>query len=940
MILRRTLTLLLLSAFAIFSAKAQQLTDRLPVDSLLRMGTLDNGATYYVRANKKDPQRANFHILYKVGALQEDDSQDGLAHFLEHMAFNGSKNFYGNQLIDYMESIGVSNSSVNAGTAQQYTTYEITGVPVVRETIIDSLLLALHDWAGFITLADEDIDNERGVIREEMRTRNTAGNRMMEKNALTDFGSNSIIARRNVIGTDDQIANFSYDQIRSFYHKWYRPDLQAFIIVGDFDPDEMVEKLKATMADVKPFDVQTPREPIVVQIDDEPVIGIYTDPELTSYSLNLAIRSRGVSNSENDTYGGVYTGLLQDMFYSIMKERFTDILTVAPFHRAFVYRDRLGDMFYSPIDGYDATYAGVTYDYGKDIDAFESLLTEMYRAKRHGFNPGELARVKAKLRSNAENMVQSSNDRSNWDYVDEYHDHFLRNNNICDDENYYYILMDAIDNITLEQLNTTASEWLGDLGWSITVNTPDKQGEEVVSEEDILAAIAKVRSSEIPPLAEEELSGEFFTEELTGSKVIDTQQGEFESIVWTLENGIKVVFKPSDLDPTDLSIVSSCDGGTALLSDFEDLVNAELYQVTADMGVADFSAANLNKLLSGKDVYASKYISQYTHGYISSCVPRDALEMFQLLYLTATAPRYDSDKLELGKEKVRSHIKNIKGTPTKAIYDSILYTVYENPERLDMNKEEVSDIFSMEGVRKLTDLYFSSARDMVFVIIGNIEPADLQPLVETYIGSLPVGGETMSKGDHYSIIRGGEIKNEFTSVMENPKVTSYTQYSGDWEYSVRAKLCFEIIAGLLETAYDKSIREEKGGTYGVSCSGELVAEQGKFAFVIDYETDDSKVDYLQPLIYAEIEEMISRGARAKDLSKVKSNYRKLYYDYQNENDFWSSRLEGYYFWGRDDYRDYLEILESITVKDIRDFAREIFTQGNLITIIQRPELGK
>ncbi len=936
----RNLFLSFLLLVGIVSAGAQDLMDKIPMDPEVRVGTLDNGARYYVRSNDKDPDRANFHIVYQVGGLQETDPQDGLAHFLEHMAFNGSKNFPGNGLIDYLQSIGIRfGENLNAGTAQQYTTYMITDVPIERETVVDSLLLALHDWAGFITLADKDIDEERGVIREELRQRNSAYTRFMEKNAAIEYPG-SIVAERNVIGTDSLLQSFSYDDIRDFYNKWYRPDLQAFIIVGDFDADEMVEKLKKVMANVEPSAEKAPKEKIKIPYSETPKVGVFTDPEQTQYNISFGIQGKGLANKYNDTYMSAMNDMVDGVYYMAMNERFEDIIQKgnAPFMGAYSYHTDYGDMFGFGIDGYDGLYGTVIYESAdKWEDAYKTLLTEVYRMQRYGITEGELERAKANILADMKRDMENADDHSNQYYVNQLESNFLSNRYIPSSEDKYEDGAKILENLTLEQVNATIASWVTDRGWTVLANLPEKEGEEVPTNEDLLAVLEQVKTSEIEAPANDIVKRPLITTELKGSPVAKTESGEFETTIWTLENGIKVIFKPSELKADELMLRGTQMGGTSKFTQTADQVNADFFDIVDQFGVGDFSSNELSKQLSGKIAGASKSLGQLSQGYSGNCSPKDAETMFQLLYLNAVEPRYDTTMFETIKTQVQSAYDNMQGTPDFVLSDSIAQTLYENPILGNSLTQEKIDMITLEGLKRVNDAAFSSAKDMVFTIVGNISADTLRPLVEKYIGSLPVGGETPKSGTTFNDIREGEITNRFATPMTSEKVTALVVYSGDWKYNQKQAIAMNMIGDIFQIRYTKSIREEQGGTYGVGTAMQKNDERGTYAQLMQFNTDESKIDVLLPIIYKEVNDLMKDGPQAEDLSKVKENYKKNYAEDQLSNGYWMGRINNHYIWEKDDQVNYNEVVDSIDGEYIKKIAKALFSQDNLITLVQLPE---
>lgn len=908
-------------------------------DPDVRTGTLEGGSTYYIRANKKDPQRANFHIVYKVGSAQEADNQNGLAHFLEHMAFNGSKNFQGSQLIDYLQSIGVKfGENLNAGTAQQMTTYMVINVPIAREGVVDSALLVLHDWAGFISLNEKDIDEERGVIREEWRQGNNANWRVMEKALPAKYGE-SIFAKRNVIGNEDVLKSFTYDDIKSFYHKWYRPDMQAFIIVGDFDVDVMEAKLKKTMSDIKAFDVKTPKEVVVLAEDETPNIAVVTDKELSNNRIELSIRTKGIPQKYNNTYIASKINTIDYLYNSMMGERISDITLKgdAPFMQAYVQSGEFGDMFGYPIDGYSAITAIAIAKDGEAIKATEAILTELYRAQRGGFTEAELDRAKAKMIAREENLYKNRNDRKNDAFVDEIEWSFLFNTPFADAQTRYDLYTQLIESTSLEEINATVATSMGDKNWSLVLSLTDKEGNTAPTEEQLLASIEKIKKSEIEIKKDDAVVKPLISKQINGSKIEKIEKGAFETTVWTLKNGVKVVLKKTDFKADEIIMRASQKGGNSIIKDIKVLNVADIYpQFMGTAGVSEFSQAELNKMLAGKNARVNLNAGSFSNNISGNCVPKDLETMMQLLYLRYTAPRFDETALNNLITQYKNLIPNIVKNPDFIIQDSVSQTRFGHNPREPKLSMEMIDMMTLENFKKVHDLLYSDANGMVFTFVGNFDEATLKPLVETYIGALPTG--KAGKTGPYDVppVK-GKVDNTFKTKMETPKVTSYTIYTGKYSGTVKDNVTASAIEHILNVRYTKSVREEAGGTYGVGLRLMTYSlPKPNYALLIMFNTDISKIKELQPIIYKEVNDIMANGPAKEDLIKAKEFFVKKFAETNNTNGAWSGYIIDKALWGEDVYTNYLKDVESLTVESVQKLAKELFSQGNICTVIQEP----
>lgn len=935
--IKKFLTSVALAAFCLV-AVAQSLNpmQKIENDPAVRIGTLDSGIKYYLRANKKDPKRANFHIVYDVGAVQEDDNQNGLAHFLEHMAFNGSKNFPGNSMIDYLQSIGVRfGENLNAGTGQEMTTYMVTNVPIARETVIDSLLLVLHDWAGFIDLKDKDIDEERGVIREEWRQGNNANRRVMEKQFDVLFNK-SIYAKRNVIGTEEVLKSFSYDDLKSFYHKWYRPDMQAFVIVGDFDVDVVEAKLKKTMADIKEFEVKTPKNLVVIENNEKPLVGIVADPELSSTSVELAIRHQPLPEKFNNTVLSYKTRVLTLLTSYILNERLNDIKMQpnAPFLDA-------GAGYFNFVEPADLFDISAQSKDGEALKALEAIYTEVLRMKKGGFVASELDRAKAKIMSRYENAYKNRNDRTNGQFINMYMSNFTKNAAIPTAEAEFELQKQLLESTTLEEVNATAMAMITDANNAVLISMPQRENIPTPTEAEVLAVLEKVKNSDIKVNVEEVVARPLIATQLPGSPIVKTEKGDFETTVWTLKNGAKVVIKKTDYKADEILLSASQKGGKSLISDLGELYAADLYASLGSMsGVSDFSQTELSKVLAGKNVNLMLGVGDNTQAINGMCAPKDLETMLQLTYLKYNNPRFDEASYNTFTGQLKAVIPNLSKNPAYIAQDSLEQTLYNHSKRHPSLSLEMLEKASLAKFEALHKQLFSNVNGMVFVIIGNLDEATLKPLVEKYIGSMKSTGATSKLGDCNDYPVKGKLENVYSIKMETPKVTSNTVYSGKWSGTPSEEVAIKAISYILDIRYTKSVREEAGGTYGVRAYFDNTPVTKDYMYKIMFDTDLSKIDQLQPIIYKEINDLMSEGPSAENLSKTKENFVKKFAEVNNTNRTWLRYISDKFVWGIDNYTNYLKDVEALSAESIKKTAKSLFNQGNICTVIQKPVLAE
>lgn len=906
-----------------------------PIDSSVRVGTLPSGITYYLKHNAKPANRADFHIYYKVGAIQEEDSQNGLAHFLEHMAFNGSQHFPGNSMIDWLSSVGVRfGENLNAATGQDQTTYMITNVPLTRPGIVDSALLILHDWAGHITLDTADIDKERGVITEEWRQGNNARRRVFEKQAPILFGG-SLYARRNVIGNQEVLRTFKYQELRDFYHKWYRPDMQAFVIVGDFDVDSMEQKLRRTMADLKPAAVRTPKATIIVDDNERPLVSVVSDPELTSTTVQVLFREKPLG----DRYSGmerIYHEYVNSLAGRMLNERFSEISRQenAPFLGA-------GGGYGDVVRPFDAFFVGGTAREGEALRTLEALYTELYRMKRGGFTQSELDRAKIEIMRGTESFFANRNDRKNGEFVNGYMDHFENGAAYLTPEQDLAITRRMLEAITLADVNATAAEWVRDRNSAILISMPEKAGSALPTEAEVLAVADKVAVAEIAAYVDAVQSGALMNpSSLKGSAVIKTAEGKYGSTVMMLGNGVRVIVKPTELKADEVQMNAFQRGGESTVVSAPDLYNLSLLPSYLRMaGVGNFSRTELDKSLTGKIAGVTPNIGSLSQGFSGSCSPQDIETMLQLVYLYYTSPRFDRSDWNVLMGQYRSLLPNVTKNPNYILQDSLLQTVYGHSPRVFMQvSAEVLDTVSLERTEQLYRRFFSNADGMTFVFVGNISVDSLRPLAEKYLGSLPSKkGKAPQWGDHIVVPVPGVVQNMYKTPIRTPKVTAVEYYTGSLPYTMARSIDLEAIRYILEMRYTRSIREEKGGTYGVGVS--LTYQKvplPRFAYQIFFETDTAKIAELLPLVAEQIDALSVGGATDEELTKTKEFFLKKYRDGLIHNGTWMGYLTSWYLNDNDRYSGYEATVQALTSESIRRTASEAFGQGNVCTVVQLP----
>ena len=942
----RKLFLSVFAAVVAFTAVAQQRVNGpapefIPNDPAVRTGQLENGMKYYIRHNDKQKGLADFYIIHNVGAIQEDDNQQGLAHFLEHMAFNGTNNLPGKMLIEWCEKVGIKfGANLNAGTSWDYTQYLIKDVPVSRQGVVDTAMLILHDWSHFITLDHDEIDKERGVIQEELRTRDGASWRSTI-NLLKTLFKGTKYEHRNLIGHLDGLQSFTYDDIKSFYDKWYRPDYQAVVIVGDIDAEKVEAQVKSLMADIPaPAADAATKEVIIVPDNKEPIVSIFEDPEMLESDISLFIKRPALPDYVRNTVQAEMLSLINSLGGTMANARLSEIAMKpnAPFTNAHIGNGGVG--ICPTLDGLTV---GVGTKDGELMKGFEAALVELERIRRHGFTEGEFERAKAQVLRREEQAYNNRNDRMNGQYVNRYLSAFRRNSAFPDAELEWKMDSAIIAQLPLVAINQTFASYITDHNNVVIVNAPKKEGVVNPTEAQILEAIAKVKGSEIAPYQDNTVKEPLIAPnaKLKGSKVKKSgANATLGTTEWTLKNGVKVVVKPTTFKADEVQIQMVSQAGISCLSDDDYNTGKYLSLVTSQMGLSKFSATELRKQLSGKSASTAVAPDDYTTAVYGNGSPKDLETILQLLYLRFTDPRFNEDDFNTVLGQYISYVENITTNPDYVASSEQLKSLYGNNPRRQQISTEVLKSINFDRVAPIYRQLLSNAADFTVYIVGNVDLATLKPLVEKYIGSLPAKKKKLTKrvddGVRYAT---GEVINDFKAPMQQPKVSVCRFYTGDIEFNLENTVTATFLKDILRSRYTTSIREEKGGTYGVGvgCSVDPYYTP-TYQFAIQFDTNETMADELSEIVVAEIKELAANGPKAEDLNKVREYLIKEWNNRLVQNGAWMSYIRHFYTYGEDMNRvaNYENIVKSMTGEKIAAMAAKILADNNMTYVVMRP----
>lgn len=919
-------------------ASAQMQMPPIPVDKDVRIGHLDNGLTYYIRHNALPEHRVEFHIAQKVGSILEEPQQRGLAHFLEHMAFNGTKNFPGDEkglgIVQWCETKGIKfGVNLNAYTSVDQTVYRISNVPTDDQSVVDSCLLILHDWSNAVLLSDKEIDKERGVIHEEWRSRNSGIMRLYTEAQAVMYPGDKY-ADCMPIGSIDVIDNFPYQAIRDYYAKWYRPDLQGIIIVGDIDVDQMEAKIKSVFADVKK--PVNPAERVYYPVADnqEPLVYIGKDKEIDDPTIEIYFKQDPTPDSIKGNMAYLLQQYMLSMTTSMLNSRLNELRQSAnpPFIYAGCY---YGNYFLAQTK--DAFTLSISSKAEGINEALKAGLTELERVRRYGFTESEYERARANYLQRLESAYNEREKTKNDSYVNEYINHFLMAEPIPGIEFEYTTMNQIAPNIPVMAINQAIQQGglLPDNNQVVFIAAPEKEGIVCPTKEEVVAQLKGMKDLKVEAYVDKVSNEPLMKEAPKGGKIVsENTNAIYGTTELTLSNGVKVYIKKTDFKADEIQMKGVSLGGTSLFPDNDKLEMSYLNSVIQAGGLGNFSKVDLTKMLAGKKVSVNAAVGANTEGITGSCSPKDFETMMQLTYLSFTAPRKDMDAFASLKSRIKAQLESAESNPLSSINDTIQKMMYGYHPRYFSMKPEMVDQINYDRIIEMYKDRFADASDFRFFLVGNVDIEKVKPLIEQYLGALPSTGRKETFRDNHMDIAKGMLENTYAKEQQTPMATVFMLYSGKCKYDLKDNLLMSFLTQALDMVYTEEVREKEGGTYGVSSYGQLSKHPNeKFMLQIVYQTDPAKKDHLNGVIDAQMKKMASEGPTEEHLQKIKEYMLKKYKDNQKENGYWLNNLDEYFYTGVDYTQGYEEAVNSITVKDVQKFAADLVNQGNKITVV-------
>lgn len=931
----KMLLVFFMALFATTVATAKEENKQLPVDKAVRIGKLKNGLTYYIRHNDTHKNLVNFYIAQKVGSIQEEEEQRGLAHFLEHMCFNGTDHFPGKGLINYLEGIGVKfGADLNAYTSIDETVYNIDNVPVNVEGAVDSCLWILRDWADGLTLDPEEIDKERGVIHEEWRGYNSAMMRMQVR-MLEDIFPGNKYGTRLPIGIMEVVDNFPYQALRDYYEKWYRPDLQGIVVVGDIDVNDVEKKVKKIFKGIKK--AKNPAERVYYPVDnnEEMIFSQQIDKEQQNYVLQLMYKHEASPRELRNTVGELHKNSVRSLAMSLLNARFSEIMSKEnpPYLRAGV---GYGD--YGTAQTMKSFSVSVTCKEDQIMQAIPLVFTEVERARRFGFTEAELNRLKKSMLSGLDSWYAERDKRTNGYHAQNCIRHFLDAASLMDPKMEYELSKEVIAAITLDEVNAVIPSLHRNDNRVVVSYAPEKENAVYPGKQDIEMLLDMIASTRgIQPYEDNSVDAPLLAELPQGGKVVATEEGKWGSTVWTLSNGIKVIVKPTDFQADQITLAGYKAGGTNRYDDREKINISMLSSLSNIGGFGVFDATQLGKKLAGSTASASVGSGPLYDVINGSCSPKDAEDMFQLMYLKFTSPRKDMQAFESLTTRMRNSLKDRDINPQTALSDTLVKALYNgHPRILPMLAADVDKI-DYDRVLEIYKDRTSDATGYVFFIIGNVDLEAIKPLVEQYIGALPCNGRVEEVVKSTVETRKGVYRNNFKKTMENPTGTEVIYYSGDIESTQKSRITMSFLSQILQIVYTEEVREKEGGTYGVGVSGSISRSPNEeYSLTINFNMAPERREELAAIIVREIEKMAVEGPADEHIEKVRSYMLKTFEENQRKNSAWMNWLYSYYFDNEDSYSNFETIVNGVTKEDIRKMVEYILSAGNFIEVSMVP----
>jgi zinc protease len=933
--MRKFQSLLILALLSVSFAWAQiDATNEIPRDPNVVYGKLDNGMTYYIRHNETPKNRAELSIVTHAGAINEDEDQRGLAHFVEHMAFNGTKNFPKHELVDFLERTGMKfGADVNAYTSFDETVYGIT-IPLDSADLIDKGLLVLHDWAHLVTLDGKEIDAERGVIHEEWRMSQGAQSRM-QKELIGAIFRDSKYAERLPIGLMSVVDSCEYDALRRFYKDWYTPNRQAIIVVGDFDTKEMETKVKDLFNKIPKVDNPRKFTPADIPNNAEPIVAILSDKENPSSMVQMFIKH---DKFELKTINDYKQSIAQDLYNVMINNRLTE-LTLSdnpPYIQGFAgYSEFIG-----PKDVYMS--GAVTKENGI-LKGAETVLKENYRVKQHGFTATELEREKKSLLKSIEKLYNDRNKQKSKSYLNEYKSHFLSGVPFPGMENEYKYYQKFVKGITLDEVNALAQKWITKENMVILAMGIEKEGVKMPTKDELLALINKVSTEKLEPYVDKVSTRPLFEDKklisTTGKVDKKSKLKDFGATEWTLSNGVKVVIKSTDFKDDEILMNAYSYGGYSQYGQDDDISAKIATDIINESGLNGFDKIELDKLLSDKTVSVNPYIGELSEGFNGASSVKDFETMLQLIHLYFAKPRYDETAYNSYISRMKSVYENQAVSPENVFRDSISAVLSSNHMRSRPMSAKILDEANYKRVHKIYRERFNDPASFTFFFVGNIDLKVAKPMIEKYLGSLESTNNNEKFKDLGIHAPKGQVDVKAKKGKEQKSIVLLT-FNNDFTYELKEKVALKALGKVLSIELIEEIRENQSLVYSI----------GAYPNYEKYPTPEASMTVYFPCAPDQIEtatngtlkifrKIIKEGPSEVNLGKAKQQLSKELETNLRENRYWLNVMKSYSFNNieKSEVNKTMKVIEDLTVEDLQNVAKKYINENNYVRVALVPE---
>ena len=916
--------------------RAQQQMPPVPVDKEVRIGKLDNGLTYYIRHNEYPKNQVDFYIAQKVGSILEEDNQRGLAHFLEHMCFNGTRNFPGNSMIKWLESVGVKfGQNLNAYTSIDETVYRISSVPTERIGVQDSCLMILCDWADGLLLDGKEIDEERSVIHEEWRSQTPPSMRIVEK-LLPEIYPGSRYAYRLPIGTMEVVDNFPHQALRDYYEKWYRPDLQGIVVVGDIDVDRIEGKIKEMFSKIETPVNPAERVYYPVADNEKPIVAFGADKEQSTYVAQLMFKYDALPDSLKGTMADVTTEYLLDMAEMMLQMRLNELGQKADAPFAVAAASHQEFLMAKTKQAFQLVMVpkGNTFDEG-----LKAVYREALRAKRGGFTATEYARCRTEYLSQLEKAYNNRNQQENKTLAESYVRNFIDKKPIPGIETEYQMMSMIVNQIPVEAVNQVFSQLISDKNLVVLGLMPEREGEACPTHEEVLALLSQVEAEDIAPYVDNVKNEPLVSELPAAGKVVkENVLSDFGAKEWVLSNGAKVIVKKTDFKSDEISLTAVAKGGTSVYGNDKAADLLFMPAVLEQHGLGNFTNSDLGKLLAGKQVSLNIALDEYSRGLSGNTTPKDLKTYMEMIYMTFTGLNVTADEFASMQNLYKGLLQNQEENPNFVFQKKVQEFLYASPMKQVFGVSDIEKA-SREGILDIIHEQLANAGEFTFVFSGNFDEAELKALAEQYIGSLPSvkGKKAEVKYDSALEIKAGNEEKEFTMKMEVPQGSAAVIVSGKMPYSFKNRLLASMSAQIISTRLISEVREKEGAVYSIYTQGaqDRVAEVSVVYQTI-FQVKPEKKDRAIEIIRNEFEKL-AKETPAEELNKVKEFMVKQYAENEHTNSYWCAMIAGNELKPAEVCTEAAKVIEAITPKDLSAYVNEIMQQNNYRVLVMMPE---